>query len=182
MKSSLKKILIGVLVFLILAGGFVFFVVPSEKFRFRLGNRLAERWKQEVAQIYKEDIDGGKTPRQTYEMFVSALKQENIELASKYFVLSKQEDKLKEFEEMRDKRELKKYIDGLPGWGEMKEEIEITPYNKEFRYQFYRETRIDYLPGGESGQIKVESPAGYYKASIFFRLNTQSQIWKIENL
>ena len=34
-----------------------------------------------------EDVYGGKTPEETLKLFIQALKEENIELASKYFAL-----------------------------------------------------------------------------------------------
>jgi len=42
-------------------------------------------------QRYKNDKYGGKTPEETYAMFLEALKKKDIELASKYFTLDKQE-------------------------------------------------------------------------------------------
>jgi hypothetical protein len=53
-------------------------------------------------QRYKEDKFGGKTPEETYEMFLDALRKKDIELASKYFVLDKQD-------------EYKKVLNGIDG-------------------------------------------------------------------
>jgi len=50
---------------------------------------LNKIYKQE--QSYKNDTYGGKTPEETYQMFLTALKAKDIELASKYFVLEEQE-------------------------------------------------------------------------------------------
>jgi hypothetical protein len=41
---------------------------------------------------YLEDMYGGKTPQETLQMFIEAVEKEDFELASKYFVLSKQEE------------------------------------------------------------------------------------------
>jgi len=47
---------------------------------------------QEQAEEYAADIYGGETPEETYAMFLQALKAEDISLASKYFILDKQEE------------------------------------------------------------------------------------------
>src|SRR3989344_448968 len=41
---------------------------------------------------YKNDKIGGQTTEETFDMFIEALKKEDIELASKYFVLQKQDE------------------------------------------------------------------------------------------
>jgi len=47
---------------------------------------------KEEEQKYQEDNYGGTTPEETYQMFLTALKQQNTELASKYFILEKQNE------------------------------------------------------------------------------------------
>lgn len=39
---------------------------------------------------YLEDTYGGKTPKETLDLFITAIEKEDFTLASKYFVLSKQ--------------------------------------------------------------------------------------------
>jgi len=51
-------------------------------------------------QRYKNDKYGGKTPEETYAMFLEALKKKDIGLASKYFVLDKQEEYKKALKEI----------------------------------------------------------------------------------
>lgn len=41
---------------------------------------------------YLEDIYGGKTPKETLDLFISAVEKEDFTLASKYFILSKQKE------------------------------------------------------------------------------------------
>lgn len=55
-------------------------------------DRETERLKQELERPYLEDTYGGKTPKETLEMFIAAVEKEDFDLASKYFVLSKQEE------------------------------------------------------------------------------------------
>ncbi|MFH1048535.1 MAG: hypothetical protein V1732_02630 [Patescibacteria group bacterium] len=40
---------------------------------------------------YEEDFTGGDTPEETIDLFIEALKKGDYELASKYFIISKQE-------------------------------------------------------------------------------------------
>lgn len=47
---------------------------------------------QEREKEYEADTYGGETPQQTYKMFLEALKKEDIDLASKYFILDKQQE------------------------------------------------------------------------------------------
>ncbi|MCH7883393.1 hypothetical protein IIA95_03195 [Patescibacteria group bacterium] len=54
--------------------------------------RQAERRLAELERQYAEDTYGGKTPEETLELFIDALKAGDIELASKYFVIDEQEE------------------------------------------------------------------------------------------
>ncbi|MGB9681171.1 MAG: hypothetical protein ACPLXL_01350 [Minisyncoccia bacterium] len=50
---------------------------------------------------YQKDIYGGKTPEETYQMFLEALKKEDIDLATKYFLFEKQEEYKKLLESIK---------------------------------------------------------------------------------
>lgn len=47
---------------------------------------------EELEKLYAEDTYGGETPEETLQLFIDALKAGDIELASKYFVIEKQEE------------------------------------------------------------------------------------------
>jgi len=57
-----------------------------------------------------EDTYGGETPEETLELFISALEKGDVELASKYFVLDKQEEIHGYLAELRDSNGLKNAI------------------------------------------------------------------------
>ncbi|OGZ97033.1 MAG: hypothetical protein A3I44_06045 [Candidatus Sungbacteria bacterium RIFCSPLOWO2_02_FULL_51_17] len=64
----------------------------------------AEQDLKALQKRYAEDTYGGKTPEETLELFIAALKKEDIDLAVKYFVFDKQEewrDKLQKIKEGR---------------------------------------------------------------------------------
>ncbi|MAZ67428.1 hypothetical protein CL652_01510 [bacterium] len=52
-------------------------------------------WKAEserLRNLYKKDTYGGETPEETLQLFISAMKAEDYELASKYYLPEQQED------------------------------------------------------------------------------------------
>src|SRR3989338_2462671 len=52
----------------------------------------AEQDLKALQKRYAEDTYGGKTPEETIELFIAALKKEDIDLAVKYFIIDKQEE------------------------------------------------------------------------------------------
>ncbi len=53
--------------------------------------RAARALQSKLEEIYRNDKYGGKTPEETFDMFIAALEKGDVELASKYFVIEKQE-------------------------------------------------------------------------------------------
>lgn len=75
--------------------------------------RQAERRLADLERRYAEDTYGGKTPEETLELFINALKAGDIELASKYFVLDKQEEWLENLRVVKNKNFLQEMIGDL---------------------------------------------------------------------
>lgn len=92
---------------------------------------------QEQAEEYASDTYGGETPEETYEMFLQALKTKNIDLASKYFILDKQERYKRFFTDIKNNNKWDEMIKDLFNpdnqKGEMKENDTyiIRVYNTE---------------------------------------------------
>lgn len=83
-----KKFLVGVAVVAVLAViEFGYPVYRDWKF-----DRELQQLTDEINKPYLEDTYGGKTPKETLEMFIAAVENGDYDLASKYFVLSKQEE------------------------------------------------------------------------------------------
>ena len=64
---------------------------------------LAERLKRAGDELYQKqlaDTVGGKTPQETLRMYIEAVEKGDYELASKYFVIEKQEDQLKNLQKL----------------------------------------------------------------------------------
>lgn len=127
-----------------------------------------------------KDIHGGKTPEETYGLFVSALKQENTELASKYFVLGKQDEKFTEFKKIKESGELQKYIEDLPKWSEMREMESFNNELKEFQYKSFREKDIKIIDKLTKKEEILKT--GWYITFISFHFNPTTHIWKIKRL
>jgi hypothetical protein len=64
--------------------------------------KLVEQLKREQEAFYQKqlaDTYGGKTPQETLQMYIDAVEKGDYELASKYFVVEKQEKELRSFDE-----------------------------------------------------------------------------------
>lgn len=105
----------------------------------------------------KADIYGGETPEETWAMFLDALKKEDFELASKYFVLDKQADYLEMFETI--KRE--------GHYDELMADLTVSGLKEKVR----RDTRSEFLIGQEGGDATA--------MIIFFKINNK---WKIDSI
>jgi len=65
---------------------------------------------EKMQEPYKNDTIGGVIPEETFDMFIAALKDDDIELASKYFVIKRQNNWLKTLREYRNNRLLSDFI------------------------------------------------------------------------
>lgn len=97
-------------------GAIVLFLAAIPGLRFfnewraeRAGYKLEE----ELMRPYNEDFVGGKTPEETFQLFLDALRREDIDAAAKYFVIDKQEEWRKSFSEIKAKGE----------WGNMMKDV-----------------------------------------------------------
>ncbi len=55
-------------------------------------NKELKELTEKTNRPYLEDTYGGKTPKETLELFIVAVEKGDFDLASKYFVISKQEE------------------------------------------------------------------------------------------
>jgi len=126
-------------------------------------------WQANYEKAMKEDTYGGKTPEETLQMFIEALKKEDIELASKYFSLetdTQSPDYLsrKKWEnylrEVSNKNLLQQMANDIE---KDTKPLTKTPNDKEFSYALFN----------EDGTVGI---------SIDLKFNEYSNVWKIENL
>ncbi|MBN2197623.1 hypothetical protein JW698_00260 [Candidatus Wolfebacteria bacterium] len=123
---------------------------------------------ENLEKIMTEDTYGGKTPEETLRMFINALENEDLELASKYFILETNENS----EYYLTREEYEDALNKVKNENRLQEVINIV--NK---------AKID--PDFSSDTNKwfvVENSDGLVDYSIILKLNEFSHVWKIESL
>lgn len=89
-------------IMLVAAGGYyIWFNYFSTQAKYIKQAREMLREQQEIEDRMKNDTYGGKTPEETREMFKIAIKNNDIDLAVKYFAINKQDDIRKRLEESK---------------------------------------------------------------------------------
>lgn len=121
-----------------------------------------EDWQKSYDDALKADTYGGKTPEETLALFISALEKEDVDLASKYFMIeSEKSNKLTEaLTKMKAEKKLTTLVNIL------KTAIQST-----------RDTGSE-----NSKEFVVINDAGVADYAILLKLNEQTKIWKIESL
>lgn len=138
----------------------------------------------ELERPYREDTYGGKTPEETFDMFLDALKKEDVELASKYFAVRKQDEYKEKFEKMQEAGILEKQIQewerARQEWTKVVDDYNNWETHATTRYFVILEQPITKkLPDGAGGFIEHTFPAGSYGNDIIFDVNELTNVWKI---
>ena len=123
----------------------------------------SDRYMHDLQERLKNDTDGGATPEETLQLFITALKKNDIEQAEKYFVIypeDKQVSLVGIIKKLQDAGEMEKFIEYL---GKVKQEKGdgILDGNVTFSY-VNKDGKMD---------IGIEITKSKY-----------STVWKIENL
>ena len=121
-------------------------------------------WERNYEKAMKEDTYGGKTPEETLQMFIEALRKEDVELASKYFVLRS------------DGSSDPKWKEGLiktKEIGKLQEVINVLSKAKPDLGARISEEYYVFSTRDENGTVT---------ADIDLRINKYSGVWKIESL
>ncbi len=126
---------------------------------------------------YKTDKIGGQTPEETFDLFISALKKGDVDLASKYFVIQKQDDWKKTLEEYKTNSLLANFV------------LELENTRKEWRkndsgdseiVEFYSTVVVDQEVLDFNGQKIPIEPGKYTNTMRFEKYPTG--VWKINLL
>ncbi len=75
---------IGLLILVVWVGSAVYSAWSGYRWE-----KKTEEFQMALSKSYREDIYGGKTPEETWAMFLDALKKGDVELVSKYIVPEK---------------------------------------------------------------------------------------------
>ena len=72
-----------------------------------------EKTEKERKELIANDTYGGKTPQETLEMFIKAVEAGDYELASRYFVVEKQEEWKENLINIKDAKKFNTFLDPL---------------------------------------------------------------------
>jgi len=144
--------------------------------------KRGEYYDRKRVEFYTNDTDGGKTPEETFDMFLDALKKGDIERASKYYELGVQERALNGLKtELKDKGNLElsiKFFSDVRGGEKGCQNIDKSygGCNFEYIHIYKEETKVPI--SGTNNFILV--PKGRTARQITdFELNHYSNTWKI---
>ncbi|MEX2090593.1 MAG: hypothetical protein WD989_00465 [Candidatus Paceibacterota bacterium] len=173
---------VPVLILLVLGGLWLFTAGtfsfnPDVRAWKKLMKGYEDEYKQRQEQI-KKDIYGGKTPEETYDLFIAALKKGDTELAAKYFIIEDQTKWSRTFSEYNNSGSLNSFAKELENTkGEWKKSEKSTQDVAYFEYIniVAKDKEVEY-----EGQ-KLVIPAGSYTNSTNF-IKYPTGIWKIESL
>ena len=140
---------------LLVAGGAVYYFWPQAVVD--PGMLLIQNYEKQM----RADTYGGKTPEETLKLFIEALKKEDVELASKYFILDDNGSREKWVVRLNELKEKKLLLT-------MAEDIEKDAKPAKPVYE------------GDAG-FELFNNDGTVGVLIDMELNKYSGVWKIEN-
>jgi len=164
-KSKYKKYIVLVVIALaIIGGGYWWWEGGSDAEEEQDFYSYMENEQERLIEAYKNDTYGGDTPEETWDMFVAALETGDVELASKYFIVEKQEEVARDFAIGKKSGGLGLFLDDFS-------RIESGDYfkNNTKRYRF--------VVIGTEGKWD-----GVVEFTYDLVLNEYTNIWKIESL
>ncbi|NMB92454.1 MAG: hypothetical protein GYA31_02425 [Parcubacteria group bacterium] len=115
---------------------------------------------------YANDTYGGITPEETYQLFLEALKKQDIDLASKYFILDKQEEYKNLFTQIKNSGQ----------WDKMMADL-LAPKNAKGRMEDNGEYKIEILTQNNEliASIVIKKPV----LTMGTEQREISNLWKI---
>lgn len=138
--------------------------------------RAASAAQRQLEKTYREDKYGGKTPEETFDMFIAALEKGDVDLASKYFVLNKQEQWLKSLQKVEEQNLLIDMVKELK-FARTNSTTNINGTIARISYSIeIKETEWLDMPDG----TKSEFPPGKYGAEII--MEEMFGKWKVSKL
>ncbi len=144
-----------------------FALIGPELWKSYKSQKALEKFEAEMRKPYEEDIYGGKTPEQTWSMFLDALKKGDIDLASKYYDVEHQGEAKKWLENLKQENRLNQNIKEMEKltkveWDEQNKWLDKVNDRAYYFYNYYDEKSNENL----SSQVN-------------FYLNPYTKIWKI---
>ncbi len=166
---------IGLVVLLVVLGTTALYL-PSWWQKYRVDRAISD-----LERPYREDVYGGKTPEETFDMLLGALKRGDLAATSKFFVLDKQEEYLAKFEKMNEDGSMAKKITEWEGarkeWTKVVDTYNNWKTHATVRYKYEQLKSIEIFD--KLSNKKEILPAGIYTSEIIFDLNELANVWKI---
>ena len=173
------KFTVGFLV-IVFVSLFILYGTTSETFLRWLGEWRINNANKEIAKIYSADVYGGETPQETFDMFLEALDAGDTEKASRFFVLSKQDEWLAKLNKMKTSGALVKQVEdwqkARDTFQEVRDEYNDWETHATIKYKFITEKRFD---GKDVFGFSYTIMPGEHQSEIIFDLNKYSKVWKI---
>lgn len=166
----------------VLAGLVVLLLLNLESVVGAVQDRLtAYRYQKQLDELekpYREDKYGGKTPEETFDLFIVALKKEDIDLASKYFTIPKQESWRATLDKYRTQKLLANFTAELEKTSKEWERVEIRDPDV---VEFNSYITVDQATKLKFKDKEFDVPIGNYLNTTRFE-KYPSGIWKISLL
>ena len=172
----MKKVWKIILVILIFISGFAIGLATKYYIDEWKAKRNVALWMDSL-DPFKNDKYGGATPEETFDMYLTALKKGDLELASKYFYATKQQQQL---EFLKGQEESKKFNEYILKLETMEKDWKIEESNdSNIKLYFYEEVISENIKSNFLGKETIV-PAGKYGRDI--RFDRVNNIWKIYSL
>ena len=121
-----------------------------------------EDWQKSYNDALKADTYGGKTPEETLTLFISALEKEDVDLASKYFMIDEVLSRQK--------------------WVDILSKLKTDGNMKRFAMDLKNYQEKDFTISNKNFAFIYKNDNGTVGLQINLKLNEQAKIWKIESL
>lgn len=118
-----------------------------------------EKYLADLRRPYLEDKYGGATPEETFAMFLDALKKEDLDLASKYFI----------FEEQKERKEYFEKVKSVGRWQEMVNDLSRQLVYKDSLYE-------------DNKQYEIKNTDGKIIFGLVDFVKYPSGVWKLTEL
>ncbi len=142
---------------------------------------LVQSYNEQYVEPLREDDVGGKTPQETMDMFITALEEDELKQASKYFFPKDQDEELARLQKLKREQNLEAFTQKMKearaDWTAEGDGLVNNRTRKQFSYEVAYEENATFEFQGQ----EFEFEAGTGTAVITFDLNTFTDVWKFSN-